>query len=60
MTTTGILALVILAALVGAIVGHVIGEKRGRDVQWIDDFIERARKDAARRDKLGRFKEASK
>lgn len=60
MTPTAILALVLLAMIVGLLVGHVVGERRGRDVQWIDDFIKRASKDAARRDARGRFKEAGK
>ena len=37
--------------------GWRFGERRGRDTQWIDDFLANARREAARRDKLGRFKE---
>lgn len=60
MSDTAILTLTLLALICGLLVGHVIGKKRGRDEQWVDDFLEHARKDAARRDALGRFKEAGK
>lgn len=60
MSTTAILAMVLLALVVGVLVGHVFGERRGRDAQWVDDFIEAGRRDAARRDSLGQFKEVRK
>jgi hypothetical protein len=51
-----IIALTVLAALTGIVVGFLVGEKHGRDSQFVDDFIESGLREMARRDKLGRFK----
>jgi uncharacterized membrane protein YdjX (TVP38/TMEM64 family) len=36
--------------------GHALGKRRGRDEQWISDYLAYERKTQAGRDKLGRFK----
>lgn len=60
MTPQSILVLCILAFVVGCLVGHVlgfsVGVRRGRDAQWVDDFIEAGFRDRARRNHLGQFK----
>jgi len=50
------LAVILLAACIGAVIGHVIGERRGRDAQWCDDFIDAGRRERARRDSAGKFR----
>jgi hypothetical protein len=47
----------LVVALVGYWAGWKEGKRYGADTQWIDDFLANARREAARRDKLGRFKE---
>ena len=36
--------------------GHNLGKRRGRDEQWIENYLANERKTQAGRDKLGRFK----
>jgi hypothetical protein len=36
--------------------GHALGKRRGRDEQWVSDYLAYERKTQAGRDKLGRFK----
>jgi hypothetical protein len=36
--------------------GHALGKRRGRDEQWISDYLAYERKTQAGRDNLGRFK----
>jgi hypothetical protein len=36
--------------------GHVLGKRRGRDEQWVSDYLAYERKTQAGRDNLGRFK----
>lgn len=59
MSDTAILALVLLAMVVGLLVGHVFGERRGRDLQRVADITESwARMQP--RDNLGRYRRAEK
>jgi hypothetical protein len=46
--------------MLGYWVGWMHGKQYGADSQWVDDFLDRARREQARRDALGRFKEAKK
>lgn len=57
MSTTAILITAALAFVCGYLVGNHVGYHEGRDTQWVDNFLAQARREAARRDKLGRFKE---
>jgi hypothetical protein len=36
--------------------GYELGKRRGRDEQWVSDYLAYERKTQAGRDKLGRFK----
>ncbi len=36
--------------------GHALGKRRGRDEQWISDYLAYEKKTQAGRDNLGRFK----
>ncbi len=36
--------------------GHLVGKRRGRDEQWVENYLANERKTQAGRDKLGRFK----
>jgi hypothetical protein len=36
--------------------GHLVGRRKGRDEQWISDYLAYERKTQAGRDNLGRFK----
>jgi hypothetical protein len=36
--------------------GHALGNRRGRDEQWVENYLANERKAKAGRDKLGRFK----
>jgi hypothetical protein len=36
--------------------GYLVGKRRGRDEQWISDYLAYERKTQAGRDNLGRFK----
>lgn len=49
-----ILSACVLAALCGAGVGWVYGERHGRDTQWLDDYFAAIKK-LQPRDKYGRF-----
>ena len=42
--------------LIGYIIGSLRGHKRGRDEQWVADYLAFERKSQAGRDNLGRFK----
>jgi uncharacterized protein YcfJ len=44
MSPLAILACVALAAAVGTVVGYMVGHGRGRDAQWVDDFLAQGRK----------------
>jgi hypothetical protein len=57
MSIAAIIVYLIIAGALGFIVGNHIGYAEGRNVQWVDDWLAQARREAARRDKLGRFKE---
>ena len=36
--------------------GYLVGKRRGRDEQWVENYLANERKTQAGRDKLGRFK----
>jgi hypothetical protein len=36
--------------------GYLVGKRRGRDEQWVSDYLAYERKTQAGRDNLGRFK----
>ena len=36
--------------------GYLVGKRRGRDEQWVADYLANERKTQAGRDNLGRFK----
>ena len=55
MSETSIIVMVAIAGLVGLFVGHIVGEQHGRDAQWCDDYMDRAREANRRRDAYGRF-----
>jgi hypothetical protein len=38
------------------ITGYLLGKRRGRDEQWVENYLANERKAQAGRDKLGRFK----
>lgn len=44
------------AVMLAFFLGHRAGVKRGRDEQWIADYLANERKTQSSRDKLGRFK----
>jgi hypothetical protein len=44
------------AVMLAFFLGHRAGVKRGRDEQWVTDYLAAQRKTQASRDKLGRFK----
>ena len=48
--------LVAAAVMLAFFLGHRAGVKRGRDEQWIADYLAFERKTQAGRDNLGRFK----
>lgn len=50
------IATVALCTGIGFYVGRELGIKRGRDEQWVDDYLAFERKSQAGRDDLGRFK----
>ncbi len=50
------IATVGLVGCIGFYVGRELGIKRGRDEQWVSDYLAYERKTQAGRDKLGRFK----
>jgi membrane protein YqaA with SNARE-associated domain len=50
------IATVGLGGCIGYYIGRELGIKRGRDEQWIADYLAFERKSQAGRDNLGRFK----
>lgn len=50
-----IITTVALCTGIGYYVGRELGIKRGRDEQWVSDYLAYERKLQAGRDKLGRF-----
>lgn len=44
------------AVMLAFFLGHRAGVKRGRDEQWVTDYLAAQRKSQSSRDKLGRFK----
>ena len=46
---------VALCTGIGFYIGRELGIKRGRDEQWVSDYLAYERKTQAGRDKLGRF-----
>jgi hypothetical protein len=51
-----IILTVTLCTGIGFYVGHALGKRRGRDEQWVADYLANERKTQAGRDNLGRFK----
>ncbi len=51
-----IILTVVLCTGIGYYVGHALGKRRGRDEQWVSDYLAYERKTHAGRDNLGRFK----
>jgi hypothetical protein len=51
-----IILTVTLCTGIGFYVGHALGKRRGRDEQWVSDYLAYERKTQAGRDNLGRFK----
>lgn len=45
-----------LTFLLGYLLGTRIGEKRGRDLEWADEYFAGIAADRARRNRLGQFK----
>ena len=39
----------------GYCIGHAFGRQRGRDAQWVDDYIKYEKQIQASRDRNGRF-----
>jgi hypothetical protein len=50
-----IILTVALCTGIGFYVGYELGKRRGRDEQWVSDYLAYERKTQAGRDKLGRF-----
>jgi hypothetical protein len=50
-----IIITVVLCTGIGFYVGHALGKRRGRDEQWVADYLAYERKTQAGRDNLGRF-----
>ena len=48
--------LVAAAVMLAFFLGQRAGVKRGRDEQWVEDYLAAERKSQSGRDKLGRFK----
>jgi hypothetical protein len=44
-----------LATGAGYCIGHAFGRQRGRDAQWVDDYIKYEKQIQASRDRKGRF-----
>ena len=38
------------------LVGYLVGKRKGRDEQWVENYLANERKTQAGRDNLGRFK----
>jgi hypothetical protein len=51
-----IILTVALCTGIGYYVGRELGKQRGRDEQWVSDYLAYERKTQAGRDNLGRFK----
>jgi hypothetical protein len=51
-----IILTVALCTGIGFYIGRELGIKRGRDEQWVADYLAFERKSQAGRDNLGRFK----
>ena len=58
MITDALTILVVIAAgfYLGRISGITLGQKQGRDRQWLDDYFALIERDKQRRDEAGRFK----
>jgi hypothetical protein len=52
--TLSVLALTLCTGI-GYYFGHQLGKRRGRDEQWVSDYLAYERKTQASRDNLGRF-----
>jgi hypothetical protein len=50
-----IILTVALCTGIGYYIGHELGKRRGRDEQWVSDYLAYERKTQAGRDNLGRF-----
>ena len=50
------IAYIALCTGIGFYIGRELGIKRGRDEQWVTDYLAAQRKTQAGRDNLGRFK----
>ena len=50
------IAYIALCTGIGFYIGRELGIKRGRDEQWVTDYLAAQRKSQAGRDNLGRFK----
>jgi hypothetical protein len=51
--------LITAAGVLGVPIGfylYALGKRRGRDEQWVENYLANERKTQAGRDKLGRFK----
>ena len=44
-----------LAMGAGYCIGHAFGRQRGRDAQWVDDYLKYEKQIQAARDRKGRF-----
>jgi hypothetical protein len=53
--TLSVLALTLCAGI-AYYFGYSLGKRRGRDEQWVENYLANERKTQAGRDKLGRFK----
>jgi hypothetical protein len=53
--TLSVLALTLCTGI-GYYFGHALGKRRGRDEQWVENYLANERKTHAGRDNLGRFK----
>jgi hypothetical protein len=53
--TLSVLALTLCAGI-ASYFGYRLGKRRGRDEQWVENYLANERKTQAGRDNLGRFK----
>ena len=61
--TSEILTVIVITAAalwLGYCLGFTSGNKRGRDLQWVEDFINAQKAERDRRDHAGRFKPKTK
>lgn len=49
------IAYFLLNGLACALMGFLYGFKKGKEFQWMEDFFNHIKKEAARRDRRGRF-----